>query len=104
RGSFVISRENLDVRAELFTVQVDPFVVIERLTFLVLKLPTGAAEPLQVATVGIPQHSPHEDVRLIFAVPDTAEIFRRYLCVGDSALILGNQTVAVDSYNRREQT
>src|SRR5690606_14185852 len=98
-GSFVISGENFDVWAELLTVQVDPFVVIERITFLVLKLPTGAAEPLQVATVGIPQHSPHGDARLFCAIPNTAEIFRRYPCVGDSALILGNQTVAVDSYN-----
>src|SRR5690606_41044169 len=72
-GSFVISGENFDVWAELLTVQVDPFVVIERITFLVLKLPTGAAEPLQVATVGIPQHSPHGDARLFCAIPNTAE-------------------------------
>src|SRR5690606_15048136 len=63
---------NFDVWAELLTVQVDPFVVIERLTFLVLKLPTRAAEPLQVATVGIPQHSPHRVARLFCAIPNTS--------------------------------
>src|SRR5690606_3505646 len=76
-GLVVISGENFDVWAELFSVQVVPFVFIERTTFLVLKLPTGTTQSLQVQTIGVPQHSPHGDVRLFCAIPNTAEVCHR---------------------------